>query len=82
MKKVVTTHDHHRAMDARRGALKRGKYTSKWETDGRTTKYTEGLKWYMVGLTSGSSTSTTSPRLTSVMMHLTDSDFEMKAQST
>ena len=32
-------------------------------------------------LTSVSSTSTTSPRLTSVMMHLTDSDYGMKALS-
>ena len=38
-------------------------------TDGRTTKYTERLNWYTVGLTSGSSASTTSPRLTSFMMH-------------
>ena len=30
----------------------------------------------------GQSTSTTSPRLTSVMMHLTDSDYDRKAQST
>ena len=37
---------------------------------------------YTVALTSGSSTSTTSQRLTSVMMHLTDSDYDMKAQST
>ena len=51
-------------------------------TDGRTTKYTERLNWYTFGLASGSSTSTTSPRLTSVMMHLTDSDYDMKAQST
>ena len=51
-------------------------------TDGRTTKYTESLNWYTVGLKSGSSTSTTSPRLTSVMMHLTDSDYDVKAPST
>ena len=75
---------HQKAMDARRGVLKRGKYTSTpllW-TDGRTTKHTERLNWYTVGLTSGPSTSTTFPRLTSVMEHLTDSDYDMKAHST
>ena len=41
-----------------------------YSTDGKTTKFTESLNWYTVGLTSGSSTSTTSPILTSVMMHL------------
>ena len=47
-------------------------------TDGRTTKYTERVSvGTRLGLTSGSSTSTTSPRLTSVTMHLTDSDNDM-----
>ena len=50
-------------------------------TDDRTTKYTGLLNWRTVGLGRGSSTSTTSPRLTSVMKHLTDSDYDMKAHS-
>ena len=51
-------------------------------TDGKTTKYIELLNWYTVGLMSVSSTSTTSPRLTSVIMHLTDSDYDLKTHST
>ena len=53
--------DHAKAMDARRGATKQRC---------RTTKYTELRNWRTVGLRRWSSTSTTSPRLTSVMMHL------------
>ena len=51
-------------------------------TDGRTRKYTDLLNWYTVGLESGSDISTTTPRLTTVMKHLTDSDSDMKAHST
>ena len=50
-------------------------------TDGRTAKYAESLNWYTVGPKSGPSTSTTSPRLPSVMMRFTDSDYDMKAPS-
>ena len=75
--------DHHKAMDAKRGALKRCKHTSlmdRWQND---EVYREShLNWHTVGLTSGSSTSTTTPRLTSFIMHLTDSDYDMIAPST
>ena len=46
-------------MDARGGTTKDTKTPLYW-TDGRTTKYTELLNWYTVGLKSGSSTSTIS----------------------
>ena len=55
--------------------------TQQTKPDGRTTKFSESLEWHTDGLTSGSSTSTTSPRLTSVIMHLTDSDYDMKKRS-
>ena len=51
-------------------------------TDGRTTRSTELLNWCTVGLRNTSSTSATSPRLTSVMMHLTTSEIVMKIRSS
>ena len=73
--------DHQKAMDAKKEEYWNAANTLLYWTDGRTTKYTERLNWYTVGLTSGSSTSTTSPTLTSAMMHLTDSDYDVKTQS-
>ena len=72
--------DHQKDMDAKRGVLKRGQYSSFLD---RLQKYEvyRALNWYTVGLKSGSSTSTTSQRLTSVMTHLADRDYDMKAQS-
>ena len=57
-------------------------HTPSYWTDGRPTIKTELLNWRTVGLRRGSSTSTASPILTSVMKHLTDSDYDMKAHSS
>ena len=56
--------------------------TPEYWTDGRTTKYTELLDWYMVGPKSGSSISITSPILTSVMKLCTDSEIVVKVRSS
>ena len=74
--------DHHKALDAKKGVQTRGKYTSKLDRWQKKTKYTERLNWCTDGLTCGSSASTTSPRLTSVMMHLTTSEIVMKIRSS
>ena len=70
--------DNQKAMGAKQNAAN----TPLCWTDGKTTKHIEFLNWYTVGLKSVSSTSTTSPRLTSVTMHLTDSDYDLKTHSS
>ena len=74
--------DHQKPWMQKEGQRNAATNTPLYWTDGRTTKFSKLVNVYTVGLTSGSSTSTTSPRLTSVMMHLTDSDYDMKAHST
>ena len=51
-------------------------------TGARTTRSTELIHWCTVGLRNTSSTSTASPRLTSVMKHLTTSGIVMKIRSS
>ena len=66
--------DHQKAMNERRGATKKHEYTSKldrWQND----EIFRASQLALVGQRRGSSTSTTSSRLTSVIKHLTDSDY-------
>ena len=72
---MVTNHD--KNMDGKKKRPETRQRPLQW-TDGRTTKYAESLNWYTVGLTSGPSAS---PRLTSLMMLLTDSDNDIEAPS-
>ena len=72
--------DHQKAIDARRGATKRRIHL---ETGPMAER--RNIPRFSIGarlLRRGSSTSPTSPRLTSIMQHLTDSDYDMKARST
>ena len=70
--------EYHKAMDAKRGALKRGKYTSvldRWQNDEVFIESPVAHGWT-------ASTSTTSPRLTSVIMRLADRDYDITTLST
>ena len=50
--------------------------------DGKKTKHAERLRWRSDGRRRTSGTSTTSPRLTSVMSHLTDIDIVVKVRTS